>query len=120
MCIKDVHGLVPGFSGDLVKNLPAVKETGVLSLGWEDPLEKGMAVHSSVLVWRIPMDRGYWRPTDHGVTTSQTLLSDRHFLSGLCMTICWGTGKGGKKWKRGDFKRLGVCVPGSVALGVFW
>ena len=37
-----------------VKNLPAVQETQVPSLGWEDPLEKGMATHSSTLVWRIP------------------------------------------------------------------
>ena len=37
-----------------VKNLPAVQETQVQSLGWEDPLEKGMATHSSILAWRIP------------------------------------------------------------------
>ena len=47
-----------------VKNLPAVQETQemwVWSLGWEDPLEEGMATHSSILVWRIHMDRGAWR-----------------------------------------------------------
>ena len=38
----------------LVKNLPAVRETWVQSLGWEDPLEKGKATHSSILAWRIP------------------------------------------------------------------
>ena len=38
----------------LVKNLPTMQETRVQSLGWEDPLEKGMAAHSSVLAWRIP------------------------------------------------------------------
>ena len=38
----------------MVKNLPAVQETWVQSLGWEDPLEKGMATHSSVLTWRSP------------------------------------------------------------------
>ena len=38
----------------MVKNLPAVQETGVQSLGWEDPLEKEMATHSSILAWRIP------------------------------------------------------------------
>ena len=37
-----------------VKNLPAMQETGVQSLGWEEPLEKGMATHSSILSWRIP------------------------------------------------------------------
>ena len=43
----------PG-SSDQVKNLPAMQETRVLSLGQEDPLEKGMATHSSILSWRIP------------------------------------------------------------------
>ena len=38
----------------MVKNLPAVQETRVLFLGWEDLLEKGMAIHSSILAWRIP------------------------------------------------------------------
>ena len=38
----------------LVKNLPAMWETWVRSLGWEDPLEKGKAVHSIILAWRIP------------------------------------------------------------------
>ena len=38
----------------LVKNLPAMQETWVLSLGWEDPLENGKATHSSILAWRIP------------------------------------------------------------------
>ena len=38
----------------LVKNLPAMRETWVRSLGWEDPLEKEMATHSSILAWRIP------------------------------------------------------------------
>ena len=37
-----------------VKSLPAMQETQILSLGWEDPLEKGMAIHSSILAWRIP------------------------------------------------------------------
>ena len=37
----------------IVKNLPAMQETQVHSLGWEDPLEKGMAIHSSILAWRI-------------------------------------------------------------------
>ena len=44
-----------------VKNLPAMQETWVWPLGWEDPLEEGMATHSSILAWRIPMDRGAWR-----------------------------------------------------------
>ena len=38
----------------MVKNLPAKQKTQVQSLGWEDPLQKGMAIHSSILTWRIP------------------------------------------------------------------
>ena len=38
----------------MVKSLPAVQETGIQSLGWEDPLEKEMATHSSILAWKIP------------------------------------------------------------------
>ena len=45
------------------------------SLGREDPLEKGMATHSSILAWRIPMHRGAWQATVHGVTNSQTWLT---------------------------------------------
>ena len=50
------HARFPGASmvAQLVKNSPAVKETWVRSLGWEDTLEKGMATHSSILVWRFP------------------------------------------------------------------
>ena len=40
-----------------VKNLPAMRETWVPSLGWEDPLEKRMATHPSILAWKIPMNR---------------------------------------------------------------
>ena len=40
--------------GSAVKNLPAMQELQVLSLGWEDPLEKGMATYSSILAWRVP------------------------------------------------------------------
>ena len=50
-----------------VKHLPAMQETRVPSLGWEDPLEKEMATHFSSLTWRIPMDRRAWQATVHGV-----------------------------------------------------
>ena len=59
----------------MVKNLPALQEpqeAQVQSLGKEDPLEKEMATRSSTLAWRIPMDRGAWRATVHGVAESQT------------------------------------------------
>ena len=45
------------------------------SLGWEDPLEEVLATHSSILAWRIPMDRGAWRATVQRATKSQTWLS---------------------------------------------
>ena len=61
----------------LVKNLPAMQETRIQPLGWEDPLEKGMATHSSILSWRIP---GLYRPWGHkeSDTTERHLL---HFTS---------------------------------------
>ena len=59
-----------------VKNLPAMWETWVRPLDWEDPLEEGMATHSNVLAWRMPMDRGDWWATVHGHAKSRTQLSD--------------------------------------------
>ena len=50
-----------------VKNLPAGQETLVLSLGWEDPLEKEMATHSSILAWKNLMDRRAWWAAIHRV-----------------------------------------------------
>ena len=50
----------------MVKNLPAVRETWVLSLGQEDPLEKGMAAHSSILAWRIPKTEELGGPQSRG------------------------------------------------------
>ena len=59
----------------MVKNLPAMQETWVQSLSWKDPLEEEMATHSSILAWRIPMDRGARQAIVHGVPESQTRLS---------------------------------------------
>ena len=87
-----------------VKNLPAMQETWVWSLGWEDPLEEDMATHSSILAWRFPMDRGAWQVRVHGVAKSQIWLNNFHFhfiwfMKILCIilgynpaaTIClWG------------------------------
>ena len=53
-----------------VKNLPAMLETWVQSLGWEDPMKDGMETYSSILAWRILVDRGAWPPTVHGVAKS--------------------------------------------------
>ena len=60
----------------MVKNPPAMWQTRVRSLDWKDSLEEGMATHSSILAWRIPMDRGAWWASVHGVTKSQIRLSD--------------------------------------------
>ena len=51
-----IPNIVSGASqvAQMVKNLPAMQETQVQSVGWEDPLEKGMATHSSILAWEIP------------------------------------------------------------------
>ena len=67
------------FVAQLVKNPPAMWETWVQSLDWEDPLEKGKATHSSILAWRIP-----WI---HGVSESQTRLSHFHFHSPFTKSI---------------------------------
>ena len=62
-----------------VKNLPAELETRVPSLGLEDPLEKGMVTHSSILGLENSMDRRAWWATVHGDAKSRTGLSDFHF-----------------------------------------
>ena len=56
----------------MVKNPPAMRETWVGSLGWEDPLEEGMATHSSILAWRILEDPGWRILAVHGVAKSWT------------------------------------------------
>ena len=56
----------------MVKNLPAVQESWVQSLGQEYPLEKEMATYSSILAWEIPMDRGGLWAIVHGVAKGQT------------------------------------------------
>ena len=66
-----LHFPCSGFpGGSYVKNLPAMWETWVQFLGWEAPLEKGMATHSAIL--ENPMDRGAWQATVHGVAKRQT------------------------------------------------
>ena len=72
----------------MVKNLPAMQETGVRSLGWDDPREKRMATHSGILAWRIPWTEdpgGSQWSTVHGVTKSQTQLRDFHFQGLWCV-----------------------------------
>ena len=56
----------------MVKNPPTMGKIWVQSLSWEDPLEDDMATHSSILAWRMPMDRGAWWVTVRGITKSRT------------------------------------------------
>ena len=58
----------------MLKNLPAMLETWVQSLGQEDPMEEVMATHSSILAWRIPMDRGAQQATVHWIAKSRAQL----------------------------------------------
>ena len=75
LCVQKEWGLP---NGSVVKNPPAVQETGVRSLGREDPSEESMATHSSILAWGVnPVDRGAWRAAVHGVTKSWTRLSEQ-------------------------------------------
>ena len=62
----------------MVKDPPAMWETWVRSLGREDPLEEGMTTHSSILAWRIPMDRRAWWATVHEELDMTEQLSTVH------------------------------------------
>ena len=73
----------------MVKSLPVMRETWVPSLGWEESLEVGMATYSSILAWRIPMDRGAWWATVHWVAKSQTQMSMLSTMVVLFL-IFWG------------------------------
>ena len=66
-----------------IKRLPAMQETQVQSLSWEDPLEKEMAAHSSILAWKIPRIEEPGRLQSTG-SQSQTRLSDFTFMVSLC------------------------------------
>ena len=67
------HNVQASLVAQTVKNLPAMQKTWVQSLGAEDPLENGVATYSSILVWRIPMDREAWQAK---VMESQKVIHD--------------------------------------------
>ena len=73
--VANTHAVGSSPVAQTVKNLLAMQETWIPSLGWEDPLEEGTATHSSILAWRIAMDRGAGWATVHRVAES-TQLSD--------------------------------------------
>ena len=58
---------LPWWVAQMVKNLPAIWETWVQSLCWEDALEEDMAAHSNILAWRVPIDRGVWQGHSMGL-----------------------------------------------------
>ena len=80
-----------------------MQQTRVQSLGRDDPLEKGLATHSSILAWRIPMDRGAWWATVQRVAKSQTLARD-----GVSREVPSSALKGGKD--PDSFHDACVCV----------
>ena len=73
---KNVGASRVSLVAQMAKNPCAMQETWVLALGWEDPLEEGIATHSSTLAWRILKEREAWWATVHGVAKIQTRLSD--------------------------------------------
>ena len=64
LIIYIVHKVWASLVTQLVKNLLAIQETWVQSLGWEDPLEKGKTIYSSILAWRIPWLYSLWSHKD--------------------------------------------------------
>ena len=74
-----------------------MQETWVQSLGWEDPMEKRMAAHASILAWRV-MDRGAWRLILHGVAMNQltntftSVITNEMFASCSCSEFYWSRG----------------------------
>ena len=86
----------------MVKNLLAMWEIWVRSLGWEDPLEEGMVIHSSILAWRIPMDRGAWWATVHRVADSDINWAIKHSTRTYC-SQCFGQALGVGEGNRRNF-----------------
>ena len=101
----------------IVKNLPAMQETCVLSLGWEDSLEEGMATHFNILVWRIFMDRGaWWAIVRHNWETKHNVVKYSKFLfSVLSVRISLEVGippkrsKTEKEQRIFQWKRIKLC-----------
>ena len=79
----------------MVKHLPTMRETGVQSLGREDPLEKEMATHSSTLAWKIPWMEEPGGPTVHGVAKTQIQLSDFTFTLTAPLLLTYENNSGG-------------------------
>ena len=88
-------GVGASLVAQVVKTLPEMQETGVWSLGWEGPLEKGMATHTSILAWRIPWTEEPRGLQSMGSTKNRTWLSDLRFQaleSVVEETLTWSSG----------------------------
>ena len=105
----------------MIKCLPAMQETRVQFLGWEDPLEKETATHSSTLAWKIPWTGEPGRLQSRGVTKSRTRLSDFiHGIRGTVMTRSNNRDEGlnivaifiiNGIFQGGNSMHLGICFP---------
>ena len=73
ICLHKIHYLHHSLMAPMVKYPLAMREAWVWSLGWEDPLEEGLATHSSIFAWKIPIDRGAWWATVHGILQARIL-----------------------------------------------
>ena len=69
----------------MVKSLPVMQETWVQSLGWDEPLEKGMATQSSILAWRIPWTEEPLRPWGHKESDKTEQLTHTHMVVLMCL-----------------------------------
>ena len=108
----------------MVNNLPATSETQVPSLGWEDPLEKNIATHSSILAWRITVNRGAWQATVLGGykeldMTEHSPPLEKASSSGLCLWVLflpqqdvarmlWDIGRKGMEFPQGPVMSQGL------------
>ena len=81
--MTSVNLKLASFVTQLVKNLPAMQETWVPSLGWEDALEKGKATHSSILAWRIPWT--VYSPWGHKESDTSEQLALTHLNLKFCL-----------------------------------
>ena len=115
----------------MVKNLPATWETWVRSLGQEDPLEEGMAIHSSILAWRIPWIEEPGRATVHRVSKSQTRLKQlstqalrntgqtrRHFARLIAFLLYFLTSSASLFYKRNRHPDPNKMVPCLSIIGL--
>ena len=105
-----------------IKNPPAMQKTWVQSLGWEDPLEEGMATHSSILAWRMPRDRGAWWTAVHRVaeldmvdrlsTSTYSGGSDSKESACQCKRCGFNPWSGKIPWRRKQQPILVLFLPG--------